>query len=1110
MASLTAVEAIFQAALEKGSAEERAGYLDQACQGDSDLRRQVERLLHAQQQLGSFLEQPAAAENATGDVPPGPWLDPADPPRLTEGPGTRIGPYKLLQQVGEGGMGVVYMAEQEQPVRRKVALKIIKPGMDSAHVIARFEAERQALALMDHPHIARVLDAGTTDTGRPYFVMELIKGVPITVYCDAHRLTPRERLELFVSVCQAVQHAHQKGVIHRDLKPSNVLVALHDARAVPTVIDFGVAKAAGAALTERTLFTGFGAVVGTLEYMAPEQAELSQLDIDTRSDIYSLGVLLYELLTGTTPLGRKRLKGTSLLEALRLIREEEPPRPSTRLATMEELPAISANRGLEPRRLSGLVRDELDWIVMKCLEKDRTRRYQSASALATDLHCYLRDEPVQACPPSTRYRFGKFARRHKAVLATTALVGVALLAAVAVLAVSAVRIAQGEQARSEALENEKRALAQKSDALERERQANLGLTKVLYRHRVALAHREWLAGNFAQAERLLEECPGELRRWEWHYLKRLCRNEEFTLPAQAHPLTGAALSPDGNCLAAAFSDRSIRVLDTTTGRERLSLRGHTRQHGTVAYSPDGRHLASGSYDGAVRVWDLQTGQAVFTLLGHQGQVYCVTYDPSGQRLASAAEDGTVRVWDVVTGREVLTLRPHPLAAASVAYSPDGRRLGSASRLHGGIKVWDAQTGRQVLALRGGQAVAFGKAVSGEGPLVVVPGEDGSTVNVWHGNTGKKVWALRGHRGPVWGVAVSADGRFLASASSDRTVKVWELTTGQEFRTFRGHDGVVRHVAFSPDGQKLTSTDENGTIKIWNLSADQQARTYRWPPNREVFGPAFNQDGRCLALVSGSKTVQVWDVAAERALLTCGPALWSNARISGDGSRLAWVAQDRTAVVCDLPSGQEVRRLAGLPAAGLPPLLSPDGRCLALEGMDRVMRIWDVRTGQELLAQPHAGLALATAFGPGGRRCALWLSGKGIRILDLVTGQEIRAFQEAAREVGRLQFSPDGERLAWISQRNTVKVAELKTGRELVVLRGPPEAIQAIVFSPDGERLASSSTDLALRVWELETGQEVLTLRGHTHDMGDLAFSPDGCLLVSTSRDRTLRIWDGTP
>jgi tetratricopeptide (TPR) repeat protein len=341
-----------------------------------------------------------------------------------------IGPYKLLQQIGEGGMGTVFMAEQTAPVQRKVALKIIKPGMDSRQVIARFEAERQALALMEHPHIAKVFDAGTTGAGRPFFVMELVKGVPITRYCDGHRLTPKERLELFVPVCQAVQHAHLKGVIHRDLKPSNVLVAEYDDKPVPKVIDFGVAKAAGPKLTERTMFTELGQLVGTLEYMSPEQAKLNALDIDTRSDIYALGVLLYELLTGTTPVEKNRLHEAAFDEMLRIIREEEPQKPSTRLSSTEELPSIAANRGLEPNKLSGLIRGELDWIVMKALEKDRNRRYETASSLAMDVQRYLADEPVQACPPSVGYRVRKFVRRNKRSLSMAAIVAGALLALV--------------------------------------------------------------------------------------------------------------------------------------------------------------------------------------------------------------------------------------------------------------------------------------------------------------------------------------------------------------------------------------------------------------------------------------------------------------------------------------------------------------------------------------------------------------------------------------------------------------------------------------------------------------------------------------------------------
>jgi serine/threonine protein kinase/tetratricopeptide (TPR) repeat protein len=419
MIDMTAAEDIFFAALDKPAGPERAAYLDAACGTNADLRAQVERLLAVHPQAGNFLNKPAPALAATGEEVP-----------IAERPGTVIGPYKLLQQIGEGGMGTVFMAEQTQPVQRKVALKIIKPGMDSAQVIARFEAERQALAMMDHQNIARVLDAGTTSSGRPYFVMELVHGVPITQFCDERKLTPRQRLELFVPVCQALQHAHQKGIIHRDVKPSNVLVTMYDDKPVPKVIDFGVAKAIEQRLTEKTLFTQFGALVGTFEYMSPEQAELNAFGVDTRSDIYSLGVLLYELLTGTTPLERPRLRKAALDEVVRLIKQEEAPRPSLRLSSSHNLAKIAAARGIEPTQLSRLVRGEIDWIVMKCLEKDRARRYETANGLARDIERHLADEPVEACPPSTGYLLRKFIRRHKGQVLAAGLLLLVLLAGI--------------------------------------------------------------------------------------------------------------------------------------------------------------------------------------------------------------------------------------------------------------------------------------------------------------------------------------------------------------------------------------------------------------------------------------------------------------------------------------------------------------------------------------------------------------------------------------------------------------------------------------------------------------------------------------------------------
>jgi serine/threonine protein kinase len=442
---------IFLEAVEMPTPADRAAYLDRVCAGDADLRARVEALLRSHEEAGTFLE--------------GPLFDPlqtSDQALPIEGLGSRVGPYTILEKLGEGGMGTVYVAEQHEPVRRRVALKVIKPGMDSRQVVARFEAERQALAMMDHPSIAKIYDGGMTPSGRPYFVMELVPGVPITEYCDRERFTVRNRLGLFVLVCRAVQHAHQKGVIHRDLKPSNILVTLQDGSPVPKVIDFGIAKATGQDLTDKTVLTALVQLVGSPLYMSPEQAGLGEGDVDTRSDVYSLGVVLYELLTGTTPFDPEALRRAPVDDVRWIIREQEPPPPSARLSRLAEAQAaIADHRSCDPRALPRSLRNDLDWIAMKALEKDRQRRYETASALAADVQRYLHCEPVEAGPPSAWYRVRKFARRNRVALVTTSLVALSLIAGTAV----SVRQARRAQAA------ERQATRERDVARERSRQA---------------------------------------------------------------------------------------------------------------------------------------------------------------------------------------------------------------------------------------------------------------------------------------------------------------------------------------------------------------------------------------------------------------------------------------------------------------------------------------------------------------------------------------------------------------------------------------------------------------------------------------------------------------
>ncbi len=633
-------ETLFSAAAEMATPEMRAAFLDRECAGDAPLRARVEALLKSiNDENRPFMRGPALPDGIApiAEGPGGTVIVP-----VTEKAGDRIGRYKLLQQIGEGGCGVVYMAEQEEPVRRRVALKVIKLGMDTKQVVARFEAERQALAMMDHQNIAKVLDAGATDPGRPFFVMELVRCTKITEFCDQQKLSTRERLDLFIQVCHAIQHAHQKGIIHRDLKPSNILVTMIDGQPVPKVIDFGIAKATNQQrLTDKTLFTAFEQFIGTPAYMSPEQAEMSGVDIDTRSDIYSLGVLLYELLTGRTPFDAGELHRAGLDEIRRIIREVEPPKPSTRLtqelvgadvrklkslaasgepASEEEVRA-SSRRLLQIKELIHLVRGDLDWIVMKCLEKSRAHRYETANALGMDLQCHLGNEPIVARPPSNLYRLQKLIRRNKLAFAAAGAVVIALLLGVVVSGWQAVRATRAEREqrslREEAVASRQKAEAAGKSALAQAERAEASAIET----KMTLA-----ASDFSQAVRLITEGN---RSDALAYLTR---------SLSANPTNDAALSRLGTLL----TYHSWTVL-TLIFKHNGSVR-------SAQFSPDGKRIVTASGDFTARVWDAQTGQALMEPVKHSGGLNSAQFSPDGKRIVTASEDRTARVWDVVSAQ----------------------------------------------------------------------------------------------------------------------------------------------------------------------------------------------------------------------------------------------------------------------------------------------------------------------------------------------------------------------------------------------------------------------------------------------------------------------------
>jgi WD40 repeat protein len=1095
MSETSPAEAIFFAALQRPPGE-RAAFLGQACGGDAELRGRIERMLAVQSYLGGFLDQPE--ETATCGQP----AAPAGPP--TEAPGAVLaGRYKLLQRIGEGGMGVVWVADQTEPVRRRVALKVIRPGLGSAALLARFEQERQALALMDHPHIAKVLDGGATASGQPYFVMELVKGQPITHYCDESRLSLRQRLGLFLGVCQAVQHAHQKGIIHRDIKPGNVLVGLYDGAAVPKVIDFGVAKATGQRLTDKTLFTEFGAVVGTLEYMSPEQAELNQLDIDTRSDVYSLGVLLYELLTGTTPVERKRLKEAGLLEALRLIREEEAARPSVRLSATEEAPAIAANRGVEPRRLSGLVRGELDWIVMKCLEKDRNRRYETANALARDLQRYLADEPVLACPPSAGYRLRKHARRHRALVGGVLATGVALI--LGVVGTILFAVAEARQ-RGQAEHNALAADAEKQKALYQ-----------AYRACLAAASAALENHDVAEVVRHLRSAPEDLRGWEWHHLYNRLDDSSSEVPL---PAGGGFLIPAPDRLrVGVLTSAGLRITDLDGG-----------EHGTVPIGTERRrHVSLTQTSRGLRVaaW---VGTSAFDLLDDAGKVLCrvntgndepapVVVSPDGTRLCvhSGGDRREVVVFDAASGKQTALCKGHGDAVLTYTFSPDSARLvsGSVDRT---ARVWDAATGALLATCQGHLSSVHSAAFRPDGSRLVTASPDG-TVRQWDARTGQAVEPpYDRHSAQLHSAVYSPDGQWVASAGDDRTVRVWRARGRHNVAILYGHTGTVTAVAFAPGGYRLASLSSeaaywrgDGTVRVWDVDPRATLPVLRGHTSY-VYPVAYSPDGSWVASGGWDRQVRLWDAATGEPCATLPhPGFVRCLAYSPEGAWLVSAADGDDLRVWDTATAR-LRKRIPVPAGPLEALVvRPDGRRLAVRAVNRQghgdgLGVCDVASGKWLYKDEGGALA----YSPDGRwLAALGADLKSVLLLDAETHRTVARLDGHEKNIHSASFSPDSRLLATCGLDRTVRLWPVEGGA-CRVLRGHTDEVFAVAFHPGGKRLATAGRDRAVWLWDVARGEVVARLPGHANYVWSLGFSPDGKTLASGSGDATVRLWDTEP
>ncbi len=1102
---------IFLKACRLATAEERSAYLDQVCGTDTNMRRNIEAMVRVNVETGSNpLDRMGAMFGPTGAIP---VPDQASPAWMSDS-GRMIGPYKLLEQIGQGGFGTVYMADQTAPVKRKVALKVLKPGMDSGEVIARFEAERQALAMMDHPNIARVLDGGTTTEGRPYFVMELVRGVPITDYCDEARLTNEERLRLFVDVCRAVQHAHQKGIIHRDLKPSNVLVTMHDDKAVPKVIDFGIAKALSQQLTDRTLFTGYHQLLGTPMYMSPEQAQMSGIDVDTRSDVYSLGVLLYELLTGTTPFTKESLSNVSFDQLRKIIREQEPPRPSARMTTLDAQARSTAadRRKLDQRRISDAMRGELDWIVMKALEKNRNRRYESASAFAADIERYLNKEAVLACPPTLRYRLAKYAGKHKATLTTAAVLVLMLITSTIVSSFFAyqahdaqvaaedseqqARDAEAEaRTQAELATNEaKRADAAAASALlakGREEEERRRAETALYVSDTRLAATEIRESAFVKGfDSLIRHYSIGSQQsalgWEWYYLLNQADQSLLSWQAGATDVQDIAWNPRKKQIAAVHWDSpEVRIWNSETGELIRDFDVSRFLTVGVSWSPDGEQLAWGSTPNdddktaTLRIWD-STSDKIVELTAESFSQYTVEWSPDGSRIALTSISGggvpaKLQIYSQQEGSWKLAVDEKwesPPGYDSLSWNDDGTKLFIGA--HKKSIIVDPVTLEATFEFPI-QGIRSGVWLRGDTAVATIAGRE---CIVFDNKNQEEI--QRFEVGPASSIQLSKNGELLATAGSDGFVKIWNVADWSPVSLYEAHDGPVKSLTWSPDSTKIASSGSDGRISIW---------------------PAAKRERDAIVHKIGSDRSFVWTTAG--AIQTYDPS--------------------RGVIEFDPTSGKVIResgidepdnwRLIGSDLLSKRDSAEGESGTVILQGIGEVNGDYSDRF-------PLPGRIVGK---PDGTACAYIPHGNaGMGLPVVVDVHSTRQLKLGALKlyVDHFEWSPDGKTIAAIGHGREgddgtpmwagwVHLFDLKSGAAINRARVGQNRVVASTgdWSPNSANIACGTGDGICEIFEANTLRKLLSRRTHRQTVRGMSWHPTEDRIASCGDDGTVAIWD---
>jgi eukaryotic-like serine/threonine-protein kinase len=1044
-----------------------------------------------------------------------------------------FGAYRPIAILGEGGMGIVYLAEQDQPIRRHVALKVIKLGMDTRHVIARFESERQALALMDHPNIAHVYDAGATTDGRPYFAMEYVPGTPITEYCDKHVLGPRERLQLFIQVCHAVHHAHQKGVIHRDIKPSNILVMMRDGKPVPKIIDFGVAKATDRRLTEKTLFTDLGVMIGTPAYMSPEQAKMTGLDVDTATDIYSLGVVLYELLVGALPFDPHALRKAGYEEIGRIIREDEPPRPTMRLHRLGPTATeIARRRHMDVRALARVVRGDLDWITMKALEKDRARRYPSASEFAADITRHLCDEVVLARPPRLGYRASRFVRKHRAAVA--AAVGFFLILTVGSI-VSTIFFFTAEAARRDA-DRQRRTAERQSDLAntaageadaarrdaERHREsaehqsdlANIAAAEAeaarrdadrdrdsaerqSYLANIAAADRNLESGATTEARRRLEQIAPALRGWEWRHLYLRSDTSVAALGA-AGAVRSVVFSPDQSRIFWISEYGVVHAADAVTHRRLPELTQPTPPLTTssqpvyvVAMAPGGSRLLSSAWESM----GTAIGRGVLPVFGLVAH----------HRPLSGDDTNTLSLSDALSGEQIRHFAVPNMGTWTMLSAVIARTRGRAFSIHRD-GITDG-TGSALATMSGG-GEPVSATFSPDGRLLATWAWD-NVLRIWDVESGAAVAALAGHDDGISSAAFSRDGARVVSGSYDGTARIWKLRGG-ETTVLTGHQGAVNAVAFAPDGLRVASGGSDKVVRVWDVSG-------------RSLGTLTGHDGRITALafaptgpelVSGSedRTIRLWDATtfSAGARLNGHTDTIISIAISADGRQIVSGSTDQTLRFWE----PDARRSDGIVASTggnvWQVAVSRDSSRLAVSQHDGAVRVLSLVTASTPIICtrepfPNFFSHKNVAFTPDGTRLVSTYSGPDgpIRVWDPSNCKMLAGWPGNRNEAPELAMSPDGRRFA-AGQWGTLQVWDLSTSKSIWQTNQAGK-VRAVAYTPDGTRIVATA-DRDIRVWNADRPAVALTMTGHEDDVTALSVSPDGRWIASGSNDRTVRLW----